>query len=76
MYLKDFRVEDSVNQEFIDLLEKYFEQPIDDIMEDARPEYGYQVGVTPENVEEPRCKKDQYCLDLIQNVLNFFKNYF
>lgn len=54
--LKDPRVAESDNVRFLDMMEKYFEGS--DGLRDARPEYGYQVGVTKERVELPRnhCK--------------------
>lgn len=41
-------------------------------MKDARPEYHYQVGVTPNGVEFPRCAADIECHRLIQQVLSLF----
>ena len=54
--LKDPRVAEADNDRFVDMMEKYFEGS--DGLRDARPEYGYQVGVTKERVELPRnhCK--------------------
>jgi hypothetical protein len=34
------------------MMERYFEQT--DFVEDARPEFSYQVGVTPEHQEQAR----------------------
>ena len=31
------------NNDFIDMMEDYFNQPFDVKLKDARPEYGYQV---------------------------------
>jgi hypothetical protein len=39
-------------------------------LKDARPDVGYQVGVTPEFTEEPKCHKDINCQKLISQVLN------
>ena len=44
--LKDPRVNPQDNEIFLNLLERYFESS--DGVRDARPEYSYQVGVTPE----------------------------
>lgn len=54
--LKDPRVAEAHNNRFIDMMERYFEGS--DGLRDARPEYGYQVGVTKDRVELPRnhCK--------------------
>eukprot|EP01038_Epipyxis_sp_PR26KG_P005987 gene5987-8244_t len=55
--LRDPRVTEVDNDNFIDLMEKYFE--CSDGIRDARPEHGYQVGVTPDGTEHPRnhCSK-------------------
>ncbi len=41
------------------MLESYFEQPSDTKLVDARPQFHYQIGVTPDHVEKPRdhCSK-------------------
>ena len=54
--LRDPRVAEADNDRFVDMMEKYFEGS--DGLRDARPEYGYQVGVTKDRVELPRnhCK--------------------
>lgn len=54
--LRDPRVAEQDNVRFLNMMEKYFEGS--DGIRDARPEYGYQVGVTKDNVELPRnhCK--------------------
>jgi len=49
-------------------MENYFAQPLHKKLEDARPELGYQVGVTPELTEVPRCARDPSCLDQVKNV--------
>ena len=58
-----------MNDDFIDMLEVYYEQPWEAKLLDARPELDYQVGVTPAGVEFPRCKTDSSCQDLIEKVL-------
>ena len=35
---------------------------------DERPEVGYQVGVTLENTEKPKCKSDAACLNTIKQL--------
>jgi hypothetical protein len=37
-------------------------------LKDARPDVGFQVGVTPEFTEEPKCHKDIDCQKLISQV--------
>ncbi|KAK4523490.1 hypothetical protein GAYE_PCTG60G1386 [Galdieria yellowstonensis] len=50
----DPRVEQRDGDRFLDMMERYFEQPTEVKLKDARPELYYQVGVTPEFTEEPR----------------------
>ena len=50
--IKDSRVKEEVNQNFQDLMETYFQQS--DGITDARPQYSYQVGVTPYGTERAR----------------------
>lgn len=68
MVIRDPRVTFDDNKRFIDELEKYFEQPADVKLVDARPELHYQVGVTPEGVETPRCMTDPSCHTMINQV--------
>ncbi len=35
------------NNAFLDMMEDYFDQPFQVKMKDARPDIGYQLGVTP-----------------------------
>lgn len=35
---------------------------------DERPEYSYQVGVTLENTEKPKCASDESCLAIIEKL--------
>jgi len=46
--VRDPRVDEKDNNTFLDMLERYFE--LSDGVRDARPEYHYQVGVTPSHV--------------------------
>lgn len=50
------------------MMEDYFDQDTDKKLADARPELGYQIGVTPEKVEVPRCGKDAKCVNMVQQV--------
>lgn len=52
LVIKDPRVDERHNSQFIDMLERYFD--LSDGKRDARPEYSYQVGVTPDGTERPR----------------------
>lgn len=52
--VRDPRVSEELdNSRFLDLLERYFEQPEELKKKDARPELHYQIGATPEGVERP-----------------------
>lgn len=54
LVVKDPRVDYKENDTFIDLMEKYYEQPKPAKMVDTRPELHYQVGATPDGVENAR----------------------
>lgn len=69
--IKDPRVEESKNVEFLDMMEGYFESRSKIFYEggdlkECFPNYGYQVGVTPELVERARYHED--------TIAKFFKN--
>ncbi|GAW18368.1 hypothetical protein ANO14919_078430 [Xylariales sp. No.14919] len=68
LILHDSRVAEPDNVAFLDLLEDYFAQPDDVLRRDERPELGYQVGVTLENTEKPKCAVDEPCLDVIRRL--------
>jgi isopenicillin N synthase-like dioxygenase len=50
--VRDPRVDEKDNNIFVDMMERYFEGS--DGKRDARPEFSFQVGVTPEFTERPR----------------------
>lgn len=58
LIVKDPRVREEDNVAFLNLVEKYFSQPRDNLMSDVHPELSYQLGATPEFVEVPRNHKD------------------
>lgn len=64
----DFRVSEDDNNAFLDLMEDYFAQPLIDLSKDERPELSYQVGVTLENTEKPKCAGDESCLKIIARL--------
>ena len=66
LVLHDSRVSERDNVSFLDLMEDYFNQPETALKEDARPELSYQVGVTLENTERPKCAVDEPCLKIIE----------
>lgn len=51
--VRDPRASERDNSRFLDLLERYFEQPEGLKRGDARPELHYQIGATPEGIERP-----------------------
>jgi isopenicillin N synthase-like dioxygenase len=58
LIVRDPRVREEDNIAFLDLVEQYFSQPRDRLMEDVHPELSYQLGATPEFTEVPRDHKD------------------
>lgn len=68
LVLHDSRVSEEDNSIFLDLLEDYFAQPTADLKRDERPDLSYQVGVTLENTEKPKCAVDEPCLRIIENL--------
>jgi isopenicillin N synthase-like dioxygenase len=68
LVLHDSRVSEQDNSTFLDLLEDYFAQDDDVLRKDERPDLSYQVGVTLENTEKPKCAVDEPCLDVIQRL--------
>lgn len=68
LVLHDSRVSESDNATFLDLLEDYFAQPEAELKKDERPELSYQIGVTLENTEKPKCAVDEPCLRVIERL--------
>lgn len=68
LVLHDSRVSEEDNSTFLDILEDYFAQPEKDLRKDEKPELSYQIGVTLENTEKPKCAVDEPCLDVIQRL--------
>jgi hypothetical protein len=68
LVLRDSRVSERDNTTFLDLMEDYFAQPQPDLLKDQRPELSYQVGVTLENTERPKCAVDEPCLKIIEGL--------
>eukprot|EP00871_Galdieria_phlegrea_P005466 jgi/Galph1/5920/GphlegSOOS_G4608.1 len=56
--VRDPRLAEDVDR-FLDLLERYFEQPTELKIRDCRPEVHYQVGLTPELTEWPRDNSEE-----------------
>ncbi|CCC08471.1 hypothetical protein SMACR_02016 [Sordaria macrospora] len=68
LVLHDSRVAEKDNETFLDLLEDYFAQPEEELRKDERPELSWQIGVTLENTEKPKCAVDEPCLNVIQRL--------
>ncbi|KAL1708793.1 hypothetical protein EV121DRAFT_287341 [Schizophyllum commune] len=68
LLVRDGRVSEDDNTAFLDLMEDYFAQPDEALKKDERPEVGYQVGVTLENTEKPKCAVDEPCLNVIARL--------
>lgn len=68
LLLRDSRVSEDDNSTFLDLLEDYFAQAPHELKKDERPELSYQVGVTLENTEKPKCAVDEPCLRIIERL--------
>jgi hypothetical protein len=68
LILHDSRVSEIDNSTFLDLMEDYFAQPEILLRKDERPELGYQIGVTLENTEKPKCAVDEPCLKVIERL--------
>ncbi|KAH0838046.1 Clavaminate synthase-like protein [Lanmaoa asiatica] len=54
LLVHDSRVSEEDNNVFLDLVEDYFAQPLQELRKDERPDISYQVGVTLENTEKPK----------------------
>jgi len=68
LIVRDPRVQSEDNERFLDMMEDYFNQEHEIKMNDSRPQYGYQVGVTPDNTEVPRCIADPNCQNIIEKL--------
>lgn len=68
LVVRDPRVDTFDNEGFLDLMERYFAQPLEKKMADVRPELAYQVGATPAGVEKPRCLRDAKLRELVAGM--------
>jgi isopenicillin N synthase-like dioxygenase len=59
--IKDPRVSEDDNNKFLDMMERYYDQPEEKKMKDVHPEIYYQLGATPEFVEIPRDHSQTIC---------------
>eukprot|EP00762_Andalucia_godoyi_P006724 ANDGO_06205.mRNA.1 hypothetical protein DFA_10003 len=58
LILRDPRVSESDNDTFLNLMERYYDQPDEVKLQDVRPHLSYQVGATPEGTEVARNNDD------------------
>ncbi|GAA6013375.1 hypothetical protein JCM8202_003124 [Rhodotorula sphaerocarpa] len=65
LIVRDSRVSEDANDDFLDTMEDYFAQEAEALEEDLRPEVHYQVGVTLENTEKPKCHSNEACQAVI-----------
>ncbi|KAF8713573.1 Clavaminate synthase, partial [Rhizoctonia solani] len=68
LIVHDTRITEEHNETFLSLLEDYFAQSTEILQQDERPHFGYQVGVTLENTEKPKCAVDEPCLRIIERL--------
>ena len=59
LIVKDPRVNHSTNEEYIDMVEQYFEEQGEkyyrgEVLKDCHPELSYQTGITTESIEKAR----------------------
>jgi len=59
LIVKDPRVTEEDNTHFLNMMEKYYDQPLEVKMADVHPELYYQLGATPEFTEVPRDHSDK-----------------
>lgn len=68
LVVKDPRCSSKDNDEFLDMMERYFGQSDALKRKQERPDLHYQVGVTPEGVEMPRCAVDKELQQMMQTL--------
>lgn len=73
--IRDPRVNESKNQEFLNLMTRYFESRSKKYysgqkLDDCRPETGYQAGVTPELIERARNHEETIKKHFTKNVVS------
>lgn len=59
LIVRDPRVKEQDNERFLNMMEKYYDQPHNSKMKDVHPELSYQLGATPEFTEVPRDHTDK-----------------
>lgn len=66
--IRDPRVTTQHNADFLDMMERYFEQDDETKKDDERPELGYQIGVTPSGTETAKVLSDAVAQKFIESV--------
>ena len=66
--VKDDRISNKDNREFLDLMTDYFGLPLQEKIQDVRRDLSYQVGATPAYQEDPKCGTDTSCIDFIKTL--------
>lgn len=73
LLVRDPRCSVQDNDRFLDMMEKYFQQPLHLKRLQERPHLHYQVGVTPEGVEVPRSLVDGEMLAKVKAMPEEFR---
>ncbi|XP_050284010.1 uncharacterized protein LOC126724005 isoform X2 [Quercus robur] len=68
--VKDPRCSAEENEHFIEMMERYYETPVEYKRPQERPSLRYQVGITPEKVEVPRAMVDEKLQEKIRAMCN------
>lgn len=68
LVVRDPRVSAEDNATFQTLMQRYYSQPEELLLPDARPDLFYQVGVTPDLKETALCATDTDCHDMIEQL--------
>ncbi|KAG0569278.1 hypothetical protein KC19_6G079500 [Ceratodon purpureus] len=68
LVIRDPRCSMEDNDRFLDMMERYFGQTAELKRQQERPLLHYQVGVTPEGVEVPRCSMDPQMQELMRSM--------
>lgn len=68
LIVRDSLVKEEDNSTFLDLIEVYFAQPVENLKAGKHLELCYQVGATLENTERPKCAVDEPCLKVFARL--------
>lgn len=73
LLVKDPRCSAQDNDRFLDMMENYFQQPLEFKRLQERPHLHYQVGVTPEGVEVPRSYVDAEMQEKLKSLASEYQ---